>query len=269
MSRNKWGRAEPTHEWEQIELLCAWPEQRRYEQIRPLVLFDVPVSGRSEEIGLSPSTLYRRLNAFESEGMESLFGSDSARRKKLPSAMRRLIVDLKAEYPPFNLNEIANIVHACFGRKPDVRSVALDALGYVTLMRWRLYAEEGLAGKEADLWLLERTLTVEHAEETLGAYEVDHDPAGGRGGSGRLLAVRRPTLFETPFASGQMRLFDLTETLGEDGWLKVLRLDEYASRSAHRPRRCSSRFSSPTRTPFSGRSGRILLHHRDSHTSQG
>jgi hypothetical protein len=111
----------------------------------------------------------------------------------------------------------------------------LDALGYVTLMRWRLYAEEGLAGKEAVLWLLERTLTVEHAEETLSAYEVDHDPAGGRGGSGRLLAVRRPTLFETPFASGQMRLFDLTETLGEDGWLKVLRLDEYAPRSARRP----------------------------------
>jgi putative transposase len=577
MSQNKRGRAEPTHQWEQIELLCAWPEQRRYEEIRPLVLFDVPVSGRSEEVGLSPSTLYRRLNAFESEGMESLFGSDSARRKKLPPAMRRLIVDLKAEHPAFNLNEIANIAHACFGRKPDVRSVArvldeeplplkilknyppyheageptqgraaivelrlagwsakaiasylgvhkatvhrtikrwkvsgleglgdrpfgrppgvrkvdfaaveairklaknpglgafrihaaltqmgfdlsratcgrilarvreiygyekpeggggtrrampfaaserhelwsadvrhldmvdervlggkayavtvmdnfsrailasavtrrqdlsaflsvfyravekhgapgtlvtdsgsvflanrakavyaklgigkqeiekgkpwqnysettfgiqkrmadwhfqraeswaglveahdrfvadynaqphfahqrrddgrrspgevlswvsgmrfhpkdleraffserhsrvLEALGYVTLMRWRLYAEEGLAGKEAELWLLERTLSVEHAGETLSAYEVDHDPAGGRGGSGRLLAVRRPTLFETPFASGQMRLFGLAETLGEDGWLKVLRLEEYASRSSPRP----------------------------------
>ncbi len=39
----------------------------------------------------------------------------------------------------------------------------LDGSGYVTLMRWRLYGEEGLAGKEADLWLLERMLTVEHA----------------------------------------------------------------------------------------------------------
>src|ERR687897_61718 len=38
-------------------------------------------------------------------------------------SIRRLIVDLKAEYPPFNLNEIANVVRACFGRKPDVRSV--------------------------------------------------------------------------------------------------------------------------------------------------
>ena len=114
-------------------------------------------------------------------------------------------------------------------------SRVLDALGYVTLMRWRLYAEEGLAGKEVDLWLLERTLTVEHAGEALSAYEVDHDPIVGRGGSGRLLAVRRPILFDTPFASGQPRLFGLAETLGEDGWLKVLRLEEYAPRSSRRP----------------------------------
>src|SRR5215203_2041252 len=99
MGQNRRGRAQPTHEWEQIELLCAWPEQRRYEQIRPLVLFDVPVSERSEEVGLSPSTLYRRLDAFESEGMESLFGWETGRRKRLPPAMRRLIVDLKAEHP--------------------------------------------------------------------------------------------------------------------------------------------------------------------------
>jgi two-component system, LytTR family, sensor kinase len=30
---------EPTDEWEQIELLCGWPEQREYEIVRPLVLF--------------------------------------------------------------------------------------------------------------------------------------------------------------------------------------------------------------------------------------
>jgi hypothetical protein len=58
----------------------------------------------------------------------------------------------------------------------------LDALGYATLMRWRLYAEEGLAGEEAELWLLEKTLTVEHAGEPLSAYEVDYDAEGGREG---------------------------------------------------------------------------------------
>jgi hypothetical protein len=32
-----------------------------------------------------------------------------------------------------------------------------------------------------------------------------------------------------------MRLFGLAETLGEDGWLKALRMADYAPRSARRP----------------------------------
>ena len=76
---------------------------------------------------------------------------------------------------------------------------------------------------------------MEHAGEPLSAYEVAHDPAGGRSGPGRLLAVRRPTLFETPFASGQPRLFGLAEALCEAGWLKMLRLEDYAPRSPRRP----------------------------------
>jgi putative transposase len=113
----------------------------------------------------------------------------------------------------------------------------LDGLGYATLMRWRLYAEEGLTGKEADLWLLEKTLTVEHAGEPLSAYEVDHHArgSGGRGGYGRLLEVKKPMLFENPFVSGQPRLFGLAETLGDGGWLKMLRLDDYAPRGPRRP----------------------------------
>jgi transposase/transposase InsO family protein len=577
MSARKRGGVRPTHEWELLLPLFEWPEQEDYETIRPLVLFDVSVTERAAEVGTSTSTLYRRLDRFVDEGMESLFGAPPAKRKRLPPAVRRLIVDLKAEYPAFNLNEIANVVRACFGRKPDVRSVGrvldeeplplkivknyppyhetedpregraaivelrlsgwsakavagylgvhhatvyrtmekwkdggfggledrpfgrppgvrkvdfaaveairklarnpglgafrvhaalvqmgfdlsratcgrilaqvrevygyekpiagsgaaqampfaaserheawsadvrhldmvdeglvggrayavtvmdnysrailssavtrrqdlsaflsvlyraverhgapgmlvtdsgsiflanrakavyaklgvdkeeiekgrpwqnysettfgiqkrmadwhfsqaeswaaltaahdrfvadynaqshfahlrredgrrspgevlswvsgmrfhpkdleraffserhsrvLDAFGYVTLMRWRLYAEEGLAGKEADLWILEKTLTVEHAGEPLSAYEVAYDARspGGRSGSGRLLEVRRPTLFETPFSAGQMRLFGLAEGLGDDGWLKMLRLEDYAPR---RPR---------------------------------
>src|SRR5215212_785515 len=534
MSTNKRGRLRPTHEWDLLVPLFEWPEQKRYEEIRPLVLFDVSVAERAEEVGLSQSTLYRKLGGFEAEGMESLFASQTARKRKLPPTVRRFIVDLKAEHPPFNLNEIANVVQACFGRKPDVRSVArvlaeepvplkivrnyppyheiadpregraaivelrlsgwsakaiagylgvhkatvyralqrwkergfegladgspgrppgvrkadfvaveairklaqnpglgafrvhaamkqmrfdlsratcgrilamirevygydekpeggsgvtqaampfaasarhevwsadarhgapktlvtdsgsvflanraralyaklgiskeeiekdrpwqnysettfgiqqrmadwhfqkaqswaelveahdrfvsdynaqshfahqrredgrrsprevlswvsgmrfhprdlqraffserfsrvLDASGYATLMRWRLYGEEALAGKEADLWLLENTLTLEHAGEPLSAYEVAHDaarsPDDARGRSGRLAAVRKPTLFETSYLAGQMRLFGLAETLGEEGWLKVLRLEDYAPRSSRQPER--------------------------------
>ena len=125
----------------------------------------------------------------------------------------------------------------------------LDGSGYATLMRWRLYAEEGLAGEEAELWLLENALTVEHAGEPLVAYEVAYDAAGGRSGAGRLLEVGKPVLFETSHALGQMRLFGLAETLGEDGWLKALRLDDYAPEEFAPPPTCCSRSSSPTRTP--------------------
>lgn len=87
-------------EWEQIELLCGWPEQRDYELIRPLVLFGASADGRSRDTGAaSGRTLQRRAKRFEEEGMESLFGSGPASRKWLPPALRRLILDLKAEHP--------------------------------------------------------------------------------------------------------------------------------------------------------------------------
>jgi putative transposase len=123
MSARKRKGVRPTHEWELLLPLFEWPEQEEYEAIRPLVLFDASVAERAREVGSSASTLYRRLNRFEEEGMEGLFDAPTAKRRKLPPAVRRLILDLKAEYPRFNLNEIANVVHACFGRRPDYRSV--------------------------------------------------------------------------------------------------------------------------------------------------
>ena len=47
--------------------------------------------------------------------------------------------------------------------------------------------------------------------------------------------MKKATLFETPFAPDQMRLFGLAEALGEDGWLKALRLEDYAARRPRRP----------------------------------
>jgi len=65
-------RVEPTDEWEQIELLCGWPEQRDYELIRPLVLFGGPASERAGATGAaSERTVQRRVVRFEAEGMES------------------------------------------------------------------------------------------------------------------------------------------------------------------------------------------------------
>jgi putative transposase len=107
--RRKRKRFEPTHEWERLVALFEWPEQENYEVIRPLVLFGEPVAGRASEVGLSERTLYRRMDRFEIEGMESLFDSEPAeRRRRLPPAIRWLIVEVKSEYPRprLYLNEI-------------------------------------------------------------------------------------------------------------------------------------------------------------------
>ncbi len=100
----------------------------------------------------------------------------------------------------------------------------LDAFGYVVWQRWKVYGEEGLAGREAALWLREKTLTVEHAGEPLSRYAVEFsaDP-------GKPRAVARPVLFGSAVPPMQPKLFRL-ESLGEGGWLKSLRLEDYAPR---------------------------------------
>jgi hypothetical protein len=102
MGRRKRRRLGPTHEWEQIELLCAWEEQRDYERIRPLVLFGEPVTERAAETGISERVLYRRIYAFREEGMASLFSTPKAKRRVLPPAPggplpRRLLDEVRKE----------------------------------------------------------------------------------------------------------------------------------------------------------------------------
>ena len=46
-------RVEPTDEWEHLKLLCRWPEQLAYEEIRPTVHFGSSVRDRAEETGSS------------------------------------------------------------------------------------------------------------------------------------------------------------------------------------------------------------------------
>ncbi len=60
-------------------------------------------------------------------------------------------------------------------------------------------------------------------------------PATGVSSVGRLRSVKGHTLYETSFTLPQLRFFDLAEVLGEEGWIKVLKLDEYAPRQPRRP----------------------------------
>jgi hypothetical protein len=105
----------------------------------------------------------------------------------------------------------------------------LDAAGYVRFRDWRIYGEEGVARQEAALWLHEKTLTVEHRGLPLSRYDVKYAP----GAAGKLAAVAGPRLFAAPLAVPPLMLFAL-DSLGEGGWLKALKLDGYAPRSALR-----------------------------------
>jgi putative transposase len=106
----------------------------------------------------------------------------------------------------------------------------LDSLGYARIRHWKIYAEEGLAKREVALWLGSEVLTVEYAGEPLARYDVEYSPR-----TKNLREVKKPQLFETShrLSVAQLRLFGL-EALGEIGWLKALRLDEYSPRSPWR-----------------------------------
>jgi hypothetical protein len=97
----------------------------------------------------------------------------------------------------------------------------LDRQGYVRSRHWRIYGERGLAGDEGAVWLYGENLTVHFAEEPLAQYKVAYASDGKR-----LRRVSDPRLFETPFQSPQLFLWEY----GLADWHLVLRLPEYAPR---------------------------------------
>src|SRR5215472_11607209 len=121
-------RRERTDNYHLLQQWCRTPEQRLYEGIRPVVLFGLTTSERAEETGLDEHTLRRASDAFDRQGLLSLFRPTKAEReshpRSLPVMMRQLIVDLKTEYPDFTLGEIATICAINYdGRRPSHHTV--------------------------------------------------------------------------------------------------------------------------------------------------
>ena len=85
------------------------------------------------------------------------------------------------------------------------------------------------------MWVQEDSLTVEYGGEALSRYEVECAPAVGALAAGRLREVMGHTLFENSVILPQPKLFDLGEVLGDEGWMKFLKLDEYAPRRLRLP----------------------------------
>src|SRR3954453_15966781 len=128
MPANKRPRRERTDDWQHIQQYSLWPEQKTYELLRPVVLFNEPVASRAQETGEAERTVYRKSAQFEAQGMASLFQkeqADSSREKSssLPPDMRQLIVDLKADHPGFRPHEIATICFLRYARRPSHHTV--------------------------------------------------------------------------------------------------------------------------------------------------
>src|SRR3712207_9584886 len=100
MAHHKRALLEPTDDWHQLQFQLDWPEQHRYELIRPVVVFGAPPIEQSKQTGVSASTIYRRVGRFDESGMQSLFEAEPIEDKRaLPPSYRQAIVQLKAEYP--------------------------------------------------------------------------------------------------------------------------------------------------------------------------
>ncbi len=141
-------RRQPTDDWDQLRLLVATPEQEAYELLRPVVLFGQSARSRAREIGVPERSLRRKAARFEAAGMRSLFEQEpepARDRRRLPAAIRRAIVELKAEHPPFSLREIAAICRERFDRPVDHHTVkqvlATEPLPIRLPRRFRRYHE--------------------------------------------------------------------------------------------------------------------------------
>ncbi len=117
-------QVEPTDDWQQLAQLAGWPEQRAYEELRPVVLYGRTIAARAGETGTPERTLYRRVARFDAEGMASLFPPPKmAKHRRLPDAIRQHLRTLKAEYPAFHVHEIATICEVRFGHRPSPHTV--------------------------------------------------------------------------------------------------------------------------------------------------
>jgi hypothetical protein len=97
----------------------------------------------------------------------------------------------------------------------------VNAHGFVRFRHWRVYGERGLAGREAAVWVLGETLTIEYATEALAQYRLTYE-ADGR----HIRAVSEPRLFATRHQSPQSWLPRL-EALD---WQPARQLSRYRAR---------------------------------------
>jgi putative transposase len=148
MPPRKLARIEPTDDWPYLQLQFEWPEQEAYEAVRPVVLFGFTPAERAQQTGISASTIYRKATRFEQLGIRGFLEPEPEApdsKRLLPQAIRRAIVQLKAEYPAFRPNELATICEVRFKRRPSSHTIkkilATEPAPDGVQRRYPLYAE--------------------------------------------------------------------------------------------------------------------------------
>ncbi len=86
MPKRKRVQREHTEDWQTIQPYTLWPEQTAYELLRPVVLFGDPAIQRAQETGELRTSLERKADAFDEQGMVSFFAS---RPRKQPQETAR------------------------------------------------------------------------------------------------------------------------------------------------------------------------------------
>jgi transposase len=115
------GRVEPTAEFAYLQLRFTDPTQRRYEVIRPLLLFeDRTATQRAQETDTHPDTVRTFLRRFRQQGMLGLLPdhvevSTRGRACRVPEAVRQEIARLKTLYRSFHYREVVRIIFSTYG----------------------------------------------------------------------------------------------------------------------------------------------------------
>jgi transposase InsO family protein len=102
----------------------------------------------------------------------------------------------------------------------------VDHRGYVSMQRFYLYAERGLARKRVSVWLYDGRLQIAYQQALLAQYAYRADRRAKR-----LRTVERPRLYCTAYASPQLELWELDDTR----WRKVLERSRWPRRHVRAP----------------------------------
>ena len=97
----------------------------------------------------------------------------------------------------------------------------VNQYGMVSIQRFYIYAERGLAKQRVTIWIYQNRLNIAYQHTLLARYTCALQRS-----QKQLRSVTEPQIYETPFASPQQELF----VLDDAQWLKVLKRDAYRPR---------------------------------------